>query len=145
MLLHGCRYGGFLCSKDKVYHRIVFQADASGFYGLVAARNEGMTSGCLDGLAMHERIVEGVSGYLHAFHFATAISQSVGCFLSHLATVEGKLRTTIRSGADVRYARVASQVEALQGRGLDGGRSAQAVECIDNEHGSSVFLGMVSR
>lgn len=38
-------------------------------------------SGCLDGFAMYEGVIESVSDDFHAFVFVTALSQTSSCFL----------------------------------------------------------------
>ena len=132
-------------AQDKVYYRVVFHADKTLLDGFVAARYEGMITGCLNGLAMHERIVEGIAGYLLAFPFAGAITQSIRLTLSNLRAVESILRATIRSGADVRNTRVTRHVEALQVGRFVGSRTAGTVEAIHDKDSSLILLGMISR
>ena len=84
-------------AQDKVYYRVVFHADIALFNGFVAARYEGMITSSLDSLAMHERIVEGIAGYLLAFPFAGAVTQSIRFAFSNLCAVESILRPTISS------------------------------------------------
>ena len=65
--------------------------------------------------------------------------------LSNLCAVESILRTTIRSGTDVRYTRITSHVEALQFGRFVGSRTTGTVKAIHDKDGSFILLGMISR
>ena len=77
-----------------------------------------MSTGCLNGFTVDERIVECVSGYELAFPFIAAISQAVCRLAAYTTTVEGQLFAAISRSLDIRDAWISIHVEALEGYGL---------------------------
>ena len=130
----GSLAAGLLHAQDEVDAGVCLQSDESALHSLVAARGERVSARSLDGLAVDEGVVEGVAGQLHALQFVAAVAQSALGLLSDVAAVKSRLLSTERGAVQVGYARVGPKVEALLHGVLYGGRPAQAVKGIDDEH-----------
>ena len=145
-----CPFGGgtegtVFGTADKVDDGVRTEVGRAAFEGLGTARHERPASRLLDGFAVDEGIVEGVSGDALAFQFASAIAQSAFGLDAGARAVEALLISAEGGGADIRYAGVCRDVEALAGGGLYGSGRGGAAESVHDEHGAAAMGGTVCR
>ena len=132
-------------TPDKVDDGVWGEVGRAGLKRFGAARYERPVSRVLDGFAVDEGIVEGVSGNAFAFQFASAIAQPAFGLDADTGAVEALLVSAEGGCAEVGDARVGIEVEALARIGLYGCRRGSAAESVHDEHGAAAMFRPVCR